>query len=306
MLVKEYRICMPLTVEEYRIGQLYMISKHSLEQSSAGEGVEVTVNEPCEDPKHGRGQYTEKRIYLNSKLPGWAKTFVPKIFYITERAWNYYPFTITEYTCSFLPKLQIRIETKFENNRGDNKQVFVESSSSPPDEVCALDIAFDELPERYYKESEDLRLFRSVKTGRGPLVEGWRSDTQPIMCSYKRVCARFEVYGLQGRVESFIHKNIRDVLLIGHRQAVAWIDEWSGMSLEDVREFERDLQEQTNSKLKQNTVMDSAGSRPPLLTRSLSVMDEASLRKLGVQPRNDPETQNRQPPLPMRLNSNPE
>ncbi|KAK6468655.1 cytoplasmic phosphatidylinositol transfer protein 1 [Huso huso] len=167
----------------------------------------------------------------------------------------------------------------------DLSRVFVESSSSPPDEVCALDIAFDELPERYYKESEDLRLFRSVKTGRGP----W-----------------FEVYGLQGRVESFIHKNIRDVLLIGHRQAVAWIDEWSGMSLEDVREFERDLQEQTNSKLKQNTVMDSAGSRPPLLTRSLSVMDEASLRKLGVQPRHDPETQNRQPPLPMRLNSNPE
>ncbi|XP_041095278.1 cytoplasmic phosphatidylinositol transfer protein 1-like isoform X2 [Polyodon spathula] len=286
MLVKEYRICMPLTVEEYRIGQLYMISKHSLEQSSAGEGVEVTVNRSCEDPKHGRGQYTEKRIYLSSKLPGWAQTFVPKIFYITERAWNYYPFTITEYTCSFLPKLQIRIETQFENNRGDNNQVFVESPSPPPDEVCALDIAFDELPERYYKESEDLRLFRSVKTGRGPLVEGWRSDTQPIMCSYKR--------------------NIQDVLLIGHRQAVAWIDEWSGMSLEDVREFERDLQEQTNSKLKQNTVMDSAGPRHSLLTRSLSMTDEASLRKLGVQPPHDPETQSTQPPLHKRLNSSPE
>ncbi|KAK6468659.1 cytoplasmic phosphatidylinositol transfer protein 1-like [Huso huso] len=139
MLVKEYRICMPLTVEEYRIGQLYMISKHSLEQSSAGEGVEVTVNEPCEDPKHGRGQYTEKRIYLNSKLPGWAKTFVPKIFYITERAWNYYPFTITGvllslclFQCSFLPKLQIRIETKFENNRGDNNQV------SPVQQSCII------------------------------------------------------------------------------------------------------------------------------------------------------------------------
>ena len=25
---------------------------------------------------------------------------VPKIFYVTEKAWNYYPFTITEYSVS--------------------------------------------------------------------------------------------------------------------------------------------------------------------------------------------------------------
>ncbi|KPP77270.1 hypothetical protein Z043_103322 [Scleropages formosus] len=48
-----------------RIGQLYMISKHSHEQSDRGEGVEVVQNEPYEDPTHGCGQFTEKRLYLN-------------------------------------------------------------------------------------------------------------------------------------------------------------------------------------------------------------------------------------------------
>lgn len=52
-------------VFQYRIGQLYMISKHSHEQSERGEGVEVVQNEPYEDPEHGSGQFTEKRIYLN-------------------------------------------------------------------------------------------------------------------------------------------------------------------------------------------------------------------------------------------------
>ena len=42
-----------------------MIAKHSHEQSEQGEGVEVVKNEPCVDPKHGKGQYTEKRIYLS-------------------------------------------------------------------------------------------------------------------------------------------------------------------------------------------------------------------------------------------------
>lgn len=95
MLMKEYRVCMPLTVEEvsffqvfflprlilpqlfipppaitslsiqYRIGQLYMIARHSAEESKGGgDGVEVVVNESCHDDVHGDGQYTEKRIYL--------------------------------------------------------------------------------------------------------------------------------------------------------------------------------------------------------------------------------------------------
>ena len=119
MQIKEYRICMPLSVEEvdpalsyflkiflnvnvfqYKIGQLYMIAKHSAEQSQKGEGVEVVENRPHEDPEHGKGQFTEKRIYISSKLPSWIRKMVPKIFYVTEKAWNYYPFTITEYSVS--------------------------------------------------------------------------------------------------------------------------------------------------------------------------------------------------------------
>ena len=42
-----------------------MINKHSHEQSEKGEGVEVVVNETVTDPTHGKGFYTEKRIYLN-------------------------------------------------------------------------------------------------------------------------------------------------------------------------------------------------------------------------------------------------
>ena len=99
MLVREYRICMPITVDEvthpqslslslhtflqYKIGQLYMIAKHSAEQSQKGEGVEVVENRPHSDPVrlitlldlfssslsssqvHGDGQFTEKRIYIS-------------------------------------------------------------------------------------------------------------------------------------------------------------------------------------------------------------------------------------------------
>jgi len=35
-----------------------------------------------------------------SRLPSWIAAFVPNIFYVTEKAWNFYPHTITEYTVS--------------------------------------------------------------------------------------------------------------------------------------------------------------------------------------------------------------
>ena len=42
MLIKEYRIPLPMTVEEYRIAQLYMIAKKSREESKVSN---------CDRPK---------------------------------------------------------------------------------------------------------------------------------------------------------------------------------------------------------------------------------------------------------------
>lgn len=305
--MKEYRICMPLTVEEYQIGQLYMISKHSCEQSGGGEGVEVVRNELDTHPQHGPGQLTEKRIYLSSKLPSWLKAFVPRFFYVIEKAWNFYPYTITEYSVSFIPKFSIRIETRFENNNGSNNNVFGDTPT-PEENVCFLDILTDPIPEKHYKESEDLSCWRSNKTNRGPLEKGWRDNHSPIMCSYKRVQCSFEVFGFQTRTEDFVHGIIKDILLVGHRQAVAWVDEWHGLSLEEVREYEKTMQEKTNTKIKsnQNNSVPQAAPRPAI-SRSISVTDERSLKKMGVSTVDVSGTSaSSVPHCPLRLNSTPE
>lgn len=98
MLIKEYRIPLPLTVEEYRIAQLYMIAvrnriKYNIqktdlmkmffffliqkksrdESKGAGSGVEILINEPYDDGPGGIGQYTRKIYHVGSHLPGWIK-----------------------------------------------------------------------------------------------------------------------------------------------------------------------------------------------------------------------------------------
>ncbi|EDW36224.1 GL17678 [Drosophila persimilis] len=250
VLTREYRVCMPLTVEEYKIGQLYMIARHSLEQSEEGEGVEVVENRPCEDAVHGKGQYTEKHIHLSSRLPYWVQAICPRVFYVIEKSWNYYPYTLTEYTCSFIPKLHVLIKTKYEDNNGTTENCLdLTEEELKVRSVDHPDIAFDEFNAKHYKREEDPKFFKSEKTGRGPLIEGWRETDKPIMCSYKVVHASFEVWGLQTKVEDFIQRGIRDILLLGHRQAFAWLDEWHGMTLEDVRDYERKKQAETNERV---------------------------------------------------------
>ncbi|XP_055716431.1 cytoplasmic phosphatidylinositol transfer protein 1 [Phlebotomus papatasi] len=261
VLTKEYRICMPLTVEEYQIGQLYMIARHSLEKSDSGQGVEVVENSECESEEHGKGQFTEKRVHLSNRLPYWIQAVCPRVFYITEKAWNYYPFTITEYTCSFIPKFSISIQTRYENNNGCTENCLKLSSEKLAERtVDHVDIAFEEIDQKHYKQEEDPKYFKSKVTGRGPLIEGWREHESPIMCSYKLVSASFEVWGLQTRVEDFIHRCIREILLVGHRQAFTWMDEWYNMTMEDVREYEKSKQTETNEKVLQSTNNDAGNS----------------------------------------------
>uniref|UniRef100_A0A8C5ZFG7 Phosphatidylinositol transfer protein cytoplasmic 1 n=1 Tax=Marmota marmota marmota TaxID=9994 RepID=A0A8C5ZFG7_MARMA len=214
-----------------------MISKHSHEQSDRGEGVEVVQNEPFEDPHHGNGQFTEKRVYLNSKLPSWARAVVPKIFYVTEKAWNYYPYTITgKSLCSFLPKFSIHIETKYEDNKGSNDSIFDNEAKDLEREVCFIDIACDEIPERYYKESEVSDRWRTSS-------EGWRDSVALGWWSRK------DLGKVNNNVKGLVVHVVRDILLIGHRQAFAWVDEWYDMTMDEVREFERATQEATNKKI---------------------------------------------------------
>ena len=78
------------------------------------------------------------------------------------------------------------------------------------------------------------------------------------MCSYKVVTVKFEVWGLQTRAEAFIHSAIRDVLLLGHKQAFTWIDDWIDLTMDDLRRWEKEIQSETNKMV--------VGTNPPTPT----------------------------------------
>ena len=89
MIIKEYRVTLPMTVEEYQVAQLFSVAEASKNETGGGEGVEVIKNEPYKviyrdhfkqkllsfhqdvpllNGKFTSGQYTYKKYHLQSKV----------------------------------------------------------------------------------------------------------------------------------------------------------------------------------------------------------------------------------------------
>ncbi|KAG5459542.1 MAG: hypothetical protein BJ554DRAFT_44 [Olpidium bornovanus] len=71
-------------------------------------------------------------------------------------------------------------------------------------EIVLIDIAND--PVDKYKFEEDPKLYKSEKSERGPLEDKWIQTANPMMTCYKKVTVEFKWYGLQTKIENFIHK----------------------------------------------------------------------------------------------------
>ncbi|XP_047426001.1 membrane-associated phosphatidylinositol transfer protein 2-like isoform X7 [Mugil cephalus] len=269
MLIKEYRIPMPMSVEEYRIAQLYMIQKKSREESCGeGSGVEILENKPYEDGPGGSGQYTHKVYHIGKHIPSWFCAILPQAaLRVEEESWNAYPYTRTRYTCPFVEKFSIDIETYYKPDTGNQVDVFNLSSAEKRQRtVDPIDIVKDYIPPHEYLVEEDPKLYQSVKTRRGPLTEDWIEEINQnlahsaVMCAYKLCKVEFRYWGMQSKIERFIHDvGLRKVMVRAHRQAWCWQDEWYGLTIEDIRQLELETQLALAKKMAQFSLSEEGG-----------------------------------------------
>ncbi|XP_040969021.1 phosphatidylinositol transfer protein 1 [Gossypium hirsutum] len=296
--VKEFRIVMPMSLEEYRVAQTFMVLKMQQQSTNEAEGVEVLENKGFEDDVYGKGQYTSKLYRLQSKAPSWLTTLAPKdALIMQEESWNAYPRCKQVYNvvffyfpliarvhciivltfvilllctkwisyfsvikCPYFAKLSVTIETihledngKSENVHGLNKEQLAAR------QVEFIDITMPTTDYWSYAVGNgnfDFSTFKSEKTGRGPLLEGWQENCNPVMTAYKLVIIKAPYWGFGGKLEQALLAGERALFVESHRNCFGWIDEWYGMTVEQLSE----LEEQGDCLLNQKI------SKPLLLT----------------------------------------
>ena len=129
--------------------------------------------------------------------------------------------------------------------------------------VDLIDVVRDQ--EQSYVAEEDPTAFVSSKTGRGPLDQDWlenysadcvgrimpTKEGKAVMCAYKLCKVEFRYWGMQSKIERFIHDMaLRNTMLRAHRQAWVWQDEWFGLTMDDIRDIERKTAEELKKKMR--------------------------------------------------------
>lgn len=264
MITKEFRVPLPMSVEEYQVAQLYAVAEASKNETGGGEGIEVLVNEPYDDPSMpgGKGQYTHKIYKLASKVPKWLKAIAPKgSLEIHEKAWNAYPYckTVLNNPDYMKDNFHLTIETWHKPGKGEIDNVHqLPQEQWKNVEVVQIDIVNDPFDKKDYKEEEDPAKFKSVKTGRGALQHNWKEHSEPMMCAYKLVTMEFKWWGLQSRVESFTMKAERKIFQKFHRQLFCWMDGWYGLTMDDIRALEDKTKKELDEAIKSGEVRGSS------------------------------------------------
>ncbi|TMW44927.1 hypothetical protein DOY81_009993 [Sarcophaga bullata] len=246
MQIIEYRITLPLTLDEYQVAQLYTIEE-SLQTETNGGKIVVLNNEHFDDypllsnHKFSSGVYTSKVYQWSAKLPKILRNIFPlDSMDLNEEAWDAYPYCRTIISSPMYRKerFYVKIESlHVANDRGQLPNVH----ELPPDllqqrKVVYIDIAHDVISPKDYKPEEDPRKFHSLKTKRGPLLDTkWRNTCEPVMTCYKLVTCELKTFGLQNILETFLQSFERRIFTNFHRQLFCSIDRWHGLTLGDVR-----------------------------------------------------------------------
>ncbi|KAJ4816879.1 hypothetical protein LUZ62_029445 [Rhynchospora pubera] len=243
--IKEFRILMPMTMEEYEIGISYTVMKMEQQNTNSQEGVEIVENRPFEDELLGKGQFTSKIYHLQSKIPSWLKTFAPpNALIVMEESWCAYPKSKTVIKCPFFNKCSLTIETVNIADNGSSENVHgLNKEQLAIRQVEYLDIS--SISKDYWSRiiganNIDLTNFKSQKTGRGPLQNGWKDSCKPMATTYKLVTMEAPIWGLGERLEDLLISGERALFLACHRLCFAWIDEWFGMTMDQITEMEKE------------------------------------------------------------------
>jgi hypothetical protein len=258
--VSEFRIIVPTSLAQYRIGNLFMANRIAREDKGGGEGIELCKNEPYDEGDE-HGIYTYKIYHIKSKIPGAIRWAVPESYlHFHEESHNSYPHYLT--TCTIPTK-----ENDFFLHIESRHIAYTRGAEIPdnligltPEELAKRKVLYLDIVGHVPKPDApeyDLLGFSCPAAGiNQPLHEkkpdkvdhsklpAWIDEYEgEMMMAIKVVKFRFHWKGLQSLVKSFLmEKTYPGLFTNTHRKLVSWIGEWGPMSQEDLNAYEAETE----------------------------------------------------------------
>jgi hypothetical protein len=241
VLVKELRIVLPFKLADYNRGAVYTAARSAFEASVGAQGsdaIEIAKFEEYFDEElQQKGTYTRRIYHIGNYLPGWISALLPKsavTFY--EDSYDCFPKVDTRVTNEWIgERLEFRIQTRIVED-GDLDDVH----NLTPEQVKLRKIQKIDINEYESKDLDSTMRPSNVKLEKvvpSHLFKGWIEKVESLVWAYKLVTVKVQVWGLQGKLESWIMGFEQDLLTRVHLNIYTWADEWFGLSVKEVDQY---------------------------------------------------------------------
>ncbi|KJP86253.1 hypothetical protein AK88_04067 [Plasmodium fragile] len=256
MKLVEFRVTMPLSMEEYNLCQRYLLAKMTCEDAdnaitgmgcnnrTDGKSLVLFKKGKAEDENGETVDYTFKRMNLVNKVPKWLQNFVdPNYCLIDEKSWNNHPKLRTVYEARGFPRARVEVDSTFRPGHNTEDNVFNLSDEVLAErKVILVDIVKDSAYCREYYPEEDPTLYYSEKAQRGKLDDNWIEKSKVLITCYKLFHIDIPYFGVFcSKLENWIVSAIKESLVKYHRKSFCWIDEWVDLSEEQIHKFEEEI-----------------------------------------------------------------
>ena len=254
-IIVELRIQMPLSSSELEVGLRYTTVQAMYEEAGDGTGTEFVYNQAYNYPgsqqfpfRYRSGQYTYKIHKAGNRLPWWVRSFIGgQKAALHEESWNSYPFFRTVFSMPDLlrDKFSGILETLVveDDRRGNYDNVF-NLGADDLEKRLLVDIDISEaMFDKTY--NNDPTMFKSAKTGRGPLDKDWKEKTTPIISIYELLVVELDIPEslVPDRAKAFMIRMAIKLTWKYYRKMFCSLDEWIDLTMEDTRKLEKECAE---------------------------------------------------------------
>ncbi|KII72455.1 Membrane-associated phosphatidylinositol transfer protein 2 [Thelohanellus kitauei] len=232
MIVKEFRVPLPLSVEQYRKGREYCIEKSlSNREDAEHESGVVETGKVYINGDGTQGVYRKFKHNIGASFPSILRSLVSSKDELIEEVYDEYPYIRSSFTCRHLERFRIDTFTYYMADYGQNGSIFKNS------DFCAdKEIEFELIDILSSQQDAKIReqlLSFVPNNGNKQLKENWltglqngNSEHTSVMCSYKLMAIDYRYGFFESKVGNILLNNSRKKMINFHSNLWLSQNEW--------------------------------------------------------------------------------
>lgn len=231
---KIYITMLPMTTEEYAVGQHHTVVSMTESECAGDLKVELLASEKAVHETLGKVQKTHKVMHLKSRIPRMLHSVIPEDACIVEEvSYNAYTRCHTVYKNKYFSRDTFNMA--FNTVNRDGGEVLENPFGYDPEHIGGIERISLDLHGAPVNPSFDPSVYYHEESGRGRLsqdwVEAYRAKGMPLMVSYKHLTVEVNNF-MMGWVSDEIEKTMRNVITSVQQRIFCTMDEWYGKTID--------------------------------------------------------------------------